>query len=32
MVMCKLMISKHKNICIGVYWNDISFLGFKLSG
>ena len=26
------MINKHKNICIGVYWNNISFPGFKLSG
>lgn len=26
------MINKHKNVCVGVYWNDISVPGLKLSG
>jgi hypothetical protein len=32
MIVCKLMINKHKNIYIDVYFNDISFPGLKLSG
>ena len=22
LIVCKLMFNKHKNICVGVYWND----------
>lgn len=32
MIICKLIINKCKNIYIGVYWNDVGFPGFKLSG
>jgi hypothetical protein len=24
MIICKIIINKHKNICIGVYWNDVN--------
>jgi hypothetical protein len=26
MVICKLVINKHGNICVGVLWNDVIFL------
>lgn len=31
MIICKLMINTPENICAGVYWNDISVPGWKLS-
>jgi hypothetical protein len=29
-IIYKLMINKHENICV-VYWNDVSIPGWKLS-
>jgi hypothetical protein len=30
MGMCELMITNHKNICIGIIWNDVGVLSYDL--
>jgi hypothetical protein len=27
MIICKLMINIHENICVGVHWNDVGVPG-----
>jgi hypothetical protein len=32
LTVCRLMISKHENICVCIYWNDLHVPDWKLSG
>lgn len=32
LAVCRLMISKHENICVYIYWNDLHVPDWKLSG
>jgi hypothetical protein len=31
-IICKSMIGIHENVCVGVYWSDVSVPDWKLSG
>jgi hypothetical protein len=26
-IICKLMVHKHKNICVDIYWNNVTVAG-----